>query len=408
MAAQSIFTLILMAMGHTMAFSIWNLWSAPDLRQMIPYECTGVGAQSCQDCFSFPYCTQTGQSAFNIQCGAGKVCQIQNGGGSCLDSANPAALDCICTSNGFMDDPYELFGNKYLECTAGQTPVAMKCPEGEAFDFTSSACITAPPLPDCTEPGLHLYGCLGAYFCPFPGAQPDDVNMITCQAGELFDIASSDCIPTEDVKIDDFTCSASSLDGAIADTIECNAFYICLFGEQQGNKLCCPEGEFFSASSMTCTTDLSQVQCPEAHPCDIHEYEQVCSAPPTSPPTTTELSTDKTTSQTAASTSTTTIIPSSSTTISTTASTITTTITPSSSTTSSTTLTTTTATTTTRVACGVLPSCNENGAYPYSCSCTKYFWCAGGRASVQNCPGQLRFNPTTRYCDTAENVPVCA
>ncbi|XP_077564842.1 protein obstructor-E-like [Haemaphysalis longicornis] len=59
--------------------------------------------------------------------------------------------------------------------------------------------------------------------------------------------------------------------------------------------------------------------------------------------------------------------------------------------------------------CQKHPICkdNPNGHIPIDKSCVRYWLCVGGYPRLQRCPAGLAFNPTALRCELADNIPGC-
>ncbi|KAH7984777.1 hypothetical protein HPB52_023971 [Rhipicephalus sanguineus] len=59
--------------------------------------------------------------------------------------------------------------------------------------------------------------------------------------------------------------------------------------------------------------------------------------------------------------------------------------------------------------CQKHPICkdNPNGHIPIEKSCVRYWLCVGGYPRLQRCPAGLAFNPTGLRCELADNIPGC-
>lgn len=59
--------------------------------------------------------------------------------------------------------------------------------------------------------------------------------------------------------------------------------------------------------------------------------------------------------------------------------------------------------------CQKHPICkdNPNGHIPIEKSCVRYWLCVGGYPRLQRCPAGLAFNPTALRCELADNIPGC-
>lgn len=102
-------------------------------------------------------------------------------------------------------------------------------------------------------------------------------DIVYCSSPQVFDPLASSCVnsiadpglPT--CGVDDFV---------VADTVECNAFYVCSSGSPLGEKICCGEGEVFNEDTPGCEPDTGSVTCPVVNPCYSGEVVKTC-VPPT-------------------------------------------------------------------------------------------------------------------------------
>lgn len=53
-------------------------------------------------------------------------------------------------------------------------------------------------------------------------------------------------------------------------------------------------------------------------------------------------------------------------------------------------------------------NCNwQYGVFPHATSCTRYWHCWNGTATIQQCPFSLLYNDAIHACDWPDNVPDC-
>lgn len=49
----------------------------------------------------------------------------------------------------------------------------------------------------------------------------------------------------------------------------------------------------------------------------------------------------------------------------------------------------------------------QYGVFPHTTSCTRYWHCWNGTATIQQCPFSLLYNDAVHACDWPDNVPDC-
>lgn len=49
----------------------------------------------------------------------------------------------------------------------------------------------------------------------------------------------------------------------------------------------------------------------------------------------------------------------------------------------------------------------QYGVFPHATSCTRYWHCWNGTATIQQCPFSLLYNDAIHSCDWPDNVPDC-
>lgn len=97
-------------------------------------------------------------------------------------------------------------------------------------------------------------------------------------ATPVYDPTTPGCVASISEPAPTPTCT--STDFVVADTVECNAFYVCSGGAVVGEKICCGEGEVFNAATPGCEPDTGSVTCPVVNPCFLGEVVKTC-VPPT-------------------------------------------------------------------------------------------------------------------------------
>lgn len=93
----------------------------------------------------------------------------------------------------------------------------------------------------------------------------------------VFDPVTATCVTSVAAPA---TPTCASTDFVVADTVECNAFYVCAGGSVVGEKICCGEGEVFNAATPACEPDTGSVTCPVVNPCYTGDVAMTC-VPPT-------------------------------------------------------------------------------------------------------------------------------
>ncbi|KAK7081085.1 hypothetical protein SK128_003673 [Halocaridina rubra] len=207
--------------------------------------CSTVGETFCKSCSNLVLC-DANLNELNIPCPTGQVCgngtTSGDSSGCYILTSTPTnnfAL-CACTTTpGYLADPFD--PSKYQVCIATGIQVEASCPPGEVFDGSGCAVgptmapTTAPPTLDCTDktPGFQTLppACTSYYAClqdPSNPSQLTPYGPYTCpNAGDVF--TGSVCVAESDLLtgIEPYMCTGTET-GAFLDTVECNAFHICM------------------------------------------------------------------------------------------------------------------------------------------------------------------------------------
>ncbi|MPC69582.1 hypothetical protein E2C01_063812 [Portunus trituberculatus] len=213
-----------------------------------------------------------------------------SGPGACL-SISDSRTQCQCSSYpSYVVDSYD--PQSYLLCISSTMQIPLSCPAGEEFDSDTSQCAalpttiavptTAEPTATCTEVSLPsedgifplLPSCSGYYGCYTVGGSVMSTGIVSCN--EPTPVFNPDTLACEASISGPATPTCASDDIITADTVECNAFYICNSGAIVGEKICCGEGQVFNPATIRCEADTGSVTCPTANPCYTGEVVKVC------------------------------------------------------------------------------------------------------------------------------------
>ena len=139
----------------------------------------------------------------------------------------------------------------------------------------SVTCFVAKGSSPCPQSGVFpvLPSCSGYYGCYPVGDSLVSTGIVACTGSQVYDPSALACVDSISAPGEP-TCGVSDI--VVADTVECNAFYICSGGNILGEKICCGEGEVFNPDTSSCTTDSSGVTCPTDNPCYDGEVTKSC------------------------------------------------------------------------------------------------------------------------------------
>uniref|UniRef100_A0A0P4VZ52 Chitin-binding type-2 domain-containing protein n=1 Tax=Scylla olivacea TaxID=85551 RepID=A0A0P4VZ52_SCYOL len=209
-------------------------------------------------------------------------------------ASDSSRTKCQCSSfPSYVVDSYD--PQNYLLCFSSTLQIPLSCAPGEEFDTATNACKAVPttstvtttevttttqPTVTCTEDGLFplLPSCSGYYACYTLGGSVISTGIVSCSdPTPVFDPDTSSCVASITGPATP-TCGASDI--VTADTVECNAFYVCSNSATVGEKICCGEGQVFNPDTISCEADTGSVTCPTVNPCYTGEIEKKC-LPPT-------------------------------------------------------------------------------------------------------------------------------
>ncbi|XP_037786134.1 uncharacterized protein LOC119582013 [Penaeus monodon] len=259
-------------------------------RELPGFQCQSAGL-SCLDCGTLVMCVgDETLTAYEIRCAEDQVCGETSGVASCFLESSPEAQQCHCGGdNGKKPDAFD--NTKYIMCFPDQSQVSVPCPENLVYSHSELTCIepptpTTPYTPTCEQAGFfpRLPECTSYFACFFDSTgslQATDVFM--CNSGQRFDESTGKCVPEGDLLPPVFQCG--EVDGAVADTVECNAFHICFAGTKLGATLCCEEGKKFDPDTNSCSDAVADDKCPTVAQCiDMSTYKYACGGPSSSAP----------------------------------------------------------------------------------------------------------------------------
>ena len=118
-----------------------------------------------------------------------------------------------------------------------------------------------------------LPSCSGYYACYTVGGSVISTGIVSCVDATIFNPDTSSCEASISGPATP-TCGASDI--VTADTVECNAFYVCNSGATVGEKICCGEGEVFNPATISCEADTGSVTCASVSPCYDGEVVKSC------------------------------------------------------------------------------------------------------------------------------------
>lgn len=122
-----------------------------------------------------------------------------------------------------------------------------------------------------------LPNCNGYFACFDLAGTLTATDVVYCTSPQVFDPVAASCV---DAIADPGLPTCATGDFVVADTVECNAFYVCAAGAPVGEKICCGEGEVFNEATPACEPDTGSVTCPVENPCFSGEVVKTC-VPPT-------------------------------------------------------------------------------------------------------------------------------
>ncbi|XP_045138027.1 uncharacterized protein LOC123520147 isoform X1 [Portunus trituberculatus] len=256
-------------------------------------DCSGGDGFKCESCSTLALCSG-GSVASTFPCQSGELCEEGSSGtGSCM-LVSASRTQCQCSSYpSYVVDSYD--PQNYLLCFSSTLQIPLSCAPGEEFDTVTSTCAAVPttstvtttevttttePTVTCTEDGIFplLPSCSGYYGCYTVGGSVVSTGIVSCS--ESTPVFNPDTLACEASISGPATPTCASDDIVTADTVECNAFYVCNSGATVGEKICCGEGQVFNPATVNCEADTGSVTCPTVNPCYTGEIEKKC-LPPT-------------------------------------------------------------------------------------------------------------------------------
>ncbi|XP_063862150.1 uncharacterized protein DDB_G0271670-like [Scylla paramamosain] len=244
-----------------------------------------------------------------------------SGPATCALTSDSSRTKCKCGSfPSYVVDSYD--SQNYLLCFSSTLQIPLSCPSGEEFDTATNPCKAVPttstvtttevttttqPTVTCTEDGLFplLPSCSGYYACYTVGGSVISTGVVSCSdPTPVFNPDTSSCVASITGPATP-TCGATDI--VTADTVECNAFYVCSNSATVGEKICCGEGQVFNPVTISCETDTGSVTCPTVNPCYDGEVVKACetSTSTSASPTSSSISSSSSSTSSASSTSTT-------------------------------------------------------------------------------------------------------
>ncbi|MPC27525.1 hypothetical protein E2C01_020697 [Portunus trituberculatus] len=197
-------------------------------------DCSGGDGFKCESCSTLALCSG-GSVASTFPCQSGELCEEGSSGtGSCM-LVSASRTQCQCSSYpSYVVDSYD--PQNYLLCFSSTLQIPLSCAPGEEFDTVTSTCAAVPTTSTVTTTEVTTT------------TEPT----VTCTEASISGPATPTC---------------ASDDIVTADTVECNAFYVCNSGATVGEKICCGEGQVFNPATVNCEADTGSVTCPTVNPC---------------------------------------------------------------------------------------------------------------------------------------------
>ena len=128
----------------------------------------------------------------------------------------------------------------------------------------------------CPQDGVFpvLPSCSGYYACYTVGGSVMSTGIVSCV--DPTPVFNPDTLACEASISGPATPTCGASDIVTADTVECNAFYVCNSGATVGEKICCGEGEVFNPATISCEADTGSVTCASVSPCYDGEVVKSC------------------------------------------------------------------------------------------------------------------------------------